>query len=103
MTRIRTALKLVRVQLDNQAAFLIGCTVSTIGAQLPNMPFYVLQLLFNVANVLIVGSILARDIFGWNSCQSNECCHGHRAKMIDGDGSDFYLDAHQVGSDADEE
>lgn len=32
MMRIRTALKLVRVQLDNQAAFLIGCTVSTIGA-----------------------------------------------------------------------
>jgi hypothetical protein len=27
----------------------------------------------------------------------------HRAKMIDGDGSDFYLDTHQVGSDADDE
>jgi hypothetical protein len=26
-----------------------------------------------------------------------------RAKMIDGDGSDFYLDTHQVGSDADDE
>ena len=67
------------------------------------MLFYVHQLLFKVANVLIVGSILARDIFGWNSCQFCECCHGHRAKMIDGDGSDFYLEAHQVGSDADEE
>jgi hypothetical protein len=28
---------------------------------------------------------------------------GHRAKMIDGDGSDFYLDTHHVGSDADDE
>jgi hypothetical protein len=26
-----------------------------------------------------------------------------RAKMIDGDGSDFYLDTHHVGSDADDE
>lgn len=32
MMRIRTALKLVSVQLDKSAAFLIGCTVSTIGA-----------------------------------------------------------------------
>ena len=29
--------------------------------------------------------------------------YGHRAKMMDGDGSDFYLDGHQVVSDADEE
>jgi hypothetical protein len=28
---------------------------------------------------------------------------GHRAKMIDGDGSEFYLDTHQVSSDADDE
>ncbi len=28
---------------------------------------------------------------------------GHRAKMIDGDGTEFYLDTHQVSSDADDE